>query len=149
MSSVERQPADRTDFEQHVAPGPCVLVVEDDDDSQYIYRVFLDHHGFRVVSAGTSHEAIRLAREVQPDVILMDVSIPGMDGWSTTRALKEEPRTASVPIIVITAHAFPQDEQRAGESGCDGFLSKPCELSRIKQEILRVLHDSEAEGRDA
>lgn len=121
------------------ANGPRVLIVEDDPDSQYIYRLYLDHHGFEVVSALTSDEAIRLAREAKPDVILMDVSIPGMDGWSTTKVLKQGADTSEVPIIIITAHAFPQDHVRAADVGCDGFLSKPCELGRLKEVILEVI----------
>lgn len=141
MNPVPQPAASLPDDATSGDSAPRVLIVEDDSDSQYIYRIFLDHHGFQVLSAGTSQEGVRLARESKPDVILMDVSIPGMDGWTTTRLLKREPDTSSIPVIVITAHAFPEDRERAREAGCDGFLSKPCELARIKEEILRVLND--------
>lgn len=148
MNSVPQPAADLPDEVTGGDSAPRVLIVEDDSDSQYIYRIFLDHHGFRVLSAGTSQEGVRLAREGDPDVILMDVSIPGMDGWTTTRMLKREPATSSIPVIVITAHAFPEDRERARDAGCDGFLSKPCELARIKEEILRVLDDRRTAAAD-
>lgn len=146
MNSVDQQlPSahDDGDANQNQA-GPRVLIVEDDPDSQYIYRLYLEHHGFEVISALTSAEAIRLASEATPDVILMDISIPGMDGWSTTKVLKQGADTSEVPIIIITAHAFPQDHVRAADVGCDGFLSKPCELGRLKEAILEVM-DAEAQ----
>lgn len=148
MNPVPQPAADLPDEAAGGDFPPRVLIVEDDSDSQYIYRIFLDHHGFEVLSAGTSQEGIRLARESKPDVILMDVSIPGMDGWTTTRLLKREPGTSSIPVIVITAHAFPEHRERAREAGCDGFLSKPCELARIKEEILRVLDDGPTAAAD-
>jgi two-component system, cell cycle response regulator DivK len=117
----------------------CVLIVEDDPNSQYVYGVFLEHKGFRVLSAGTGDEGVRLAREERPDVILMDISIPGLDGWSATEALKAEPGTASIPVIAITAHAFPEDRERARTVGCDGFLTKPCDPKQVVEEILRIM----------
>jgi two-component system, cell cycle response regulator DivK len=118
---------------------PCVLIVEDDPHSQYVYEVFLEHKGFRVVSAGTGHEGLRLARELRPDVILMDVSIPGMDGWSATKLLKAEEETAGIPVIAITAHAFSKNREKAREVGCDVFLPKPCHPTQVLAEILQVL----------
>ncbi len=116
-----------------------VLIVEDDPDSQYVYGLFLEHRGFEVISAGTGEEGIRLAREENPDVVLMDISIPTMDGWTATRILKGDPATRSIPIIAITAHAFPEDREKAQEVECDGFLTKPCDPKDVLAEILRVL----------
>jgi CheY-like chemotaxis protein len=119
--------------------GKVVLLVEDDEDSQYVYRVILENHGFEVATADSGHEGLRLARERRPNVIIMDVSIPGIDGWTLTERLKRDPETAQIPVIVVTAHAFPEDRRRAEGIGCEGFLTKPCEPRRVLEEVCRVV----------
>lgn len=115
-----------------------ILIVEDDEDSRYVYQLILEANGFEVLTAASGTEGLRLAREHKPAAVLMDISIPGMDGWTVTRALKEDPSTASLPVIVITAHAFPEDREMAEEVGCDGFLTKPCEPRLVLEEVWRV-----------
>ena len=115
-----------------------ILIVEDDEDSRYVYQLILEANGFEVLSASSGTEGLRLARERRPSAVLMDISIPGMDGWTVTRALKEDPSTASMPVIVITAHAFPEDREMAEEVGSDGFLTKPCEPRLVLEEVWRV-----------
>ena len=115
-----------------------ILIVEDDEDTQYVYRLILEANGFEVLTAASGTDGLRLAREELPSAVLMDVSIPGMDGWTVTRLLKEEEATAALPVIVITAHAFPEDRKRAEEAGCDGFLTKPCEPRVVLEEVWRV-----------
>jgi two-component system, cell cycle response regulator DivK len=119
--------------------GGVVLVVEDDEDSQFVYRVVLERHGFEVASAYTGFEGLRLAYARRPKAIVMDVSIAGIDGWTLTKRLKSDPEMADIPVIVITAHAFPEDRGRARQVGCDGFLTKPCEPSRVLDEVVRVV----------
>jgi two-component system cell cycle response regulator DivK len=116
-----------------------ILIVEDDEDSRYVYGIVLEDHGFSVAMARSGDEGLRLARETRPHAILMDVSIPGMDGWTVTQRLKADPETRDIPVIIITAHAFPEDVARARQVGCDSFLTKPCEPRRVLEEVLKVL----------
>lgn len=116
-----------------------VLIVEDDDDSRFVYSAILTNSGFEVTTAISGDEGLALARKIGPRVILMDVSIPGMDGWTVTEHLKNAPATSEIPVIIITAHAFPEDLRRAESVGCDGFLTKPCEPRRVLDEVVRLL----------
>ena len=118
-----------------------ILIVEDDEDTQYVYRLILEANGFDVLAATSGTDGLRLAREEHPSAVLMDVSIPGMDGWTVTRILKQEKATAELPVIVITAHAFPEDREMAEHVGCDGFLTKPCEPRLVLEEVWRVTGD--------
>lgn len=118
-----------------------ILIVEDDEDTQYVYRLILEANGFDVLTATSGTDGLRLAREEHPTAVLMDVSIPGMDGWTVTRILKGDKATAELPVIVITAHAFPEDRERAERVGCNGFLTKPCEPRIVLQEVWRVTSD--------
>jgi CheY-like chemotaxis protein len=115
------------------------LIVEDDDDSRYMYGLILEDSGFEVITATSGHEGLRLARDVHPDVILMDVSIPKLDGWSVTTLLKDDPATSAIPVIIITAHAFPEDWERADRVRCDAFLTKPCEPPDVLDQVLRLV----------
>lgn len=121
---------------------PRVLIVEDDEDSRYVYTLILEANGFEVVTATSGVEGLALARETHPDAILMDVSIPETDGWTVTETLKGDAATRPIPIIVITAHAFPEDHERAEQVGCDAFLTKPCEPRQVLEEVQRVLRQS-------
>jgi CheY-like chemotaxis protein len=118
---------------------PTVLLVEDNEDNRNIYRIILEHAGYRVVEAEDGEEGIRLARELGPDLILMDISIPKIDGWEATRILKADERTRSIPVIALTAHAMVSDRARAQEVGCDGYLAKPVEPRRVMEEVQRLL----------
>lgn len=116
-----------------------VLLVEDNSDNQAIYRVILEHSGFEVLQAWDGEEGVSLARQQSPDVILMDVSIPKLDGLQATRILKADAATARIPIIALTAHAQKEDQDWAFAAGCDGYLSKPVEPKRVAEEVRRVL----------
>ncbi|HEX8830299.1 MAG TPA: response regulator [Longimicrobium sp.] len=116
-----------------------ILLVEDNPDNRTIYGTILRHFGYEVAEAETGEDGIRLARELHPALILMDVAMPGMDGWEATRILKGDADTASIPIIALTAHAMSEDRKRAEEVGCDGYLSKPVEPRRVVQEVERLL----------
>lgn len=123
------------------APGarPLVLVVEDDPDSRAIYRMILRASGYAVVETGNGTEGLRLACACEPDLVLLDLEVPGTDGWIVTRVLREREETATIPVVVLTAHVLPEHETRAREAGCSAFLSKPIAPREIVEEIRRIL----------
>jgi CheY-like chemotaxis protein len=116
-----------------------VLIVDDDDDSRSICRTLLEHHGYRILEAGDGTEALRLARRETPALVLMDVTLPGLDGWTATRALKADPLTAEIRVVMLTARVSDADRLRGQEVGCDGYLMKPCSPLMILQEVSRLL----------
>lgn len=116
-----------------------VLLVEDNEDNRTVYRTILEHFGYRVIEARNGEEGIQLARSERPDLILMDISIPVIDGWEATRILKSDPETATIPIVALTAHALASDRLKAQEVGCDGYLAKPCEPRRVVAEVERLI----------
>ena len=119
-----------------------ILLVEDHEDNRIVYSTILEHFGYRVLLAGDGAEGVRMARESSPDLVLMDVSIPVMDGWQATATLKADPATARIPVIALTAHALPADRERAQEVGCDGYLAKPVEPRRVLAEVRRFLGET-------
>ncbi len=121
-----------------------ILLVEDNEDNQTVYRTILEHVGYEVIEAMDGETGVRLARERKPDLILMDVSIPIMDGWEATRILKGDDTTRAIPIIALTAHALASDRARAKEVGCDGYLAKPVEPRRVVEEVEKMLGEKAA-----
>jgi CheY-like chemotaxis protein len=121
-----------------------VLIVEDNEDNRIVYSTILRHHGFRVSEALDGEEGIAKARRERPDLILMDISIPLIDGWEVTRQLKAEEATRHIPVIALTAHAMPGDRARALEVGCDGYLAKPCEPRAVLAEVNRLIDAARA-----
>src|SRR5437868_11954731 len=119
--------------------GKMVLLVEDNEDNRIVYSTILKHYGYRVVEALNGEDGIAKARSEKPDVILMDISIPIIDGWEATQVLKHDPATREIPIIALTAHALASDREKAMEVGCDGYLAKPCEPRQVVSEVARVL----------
>jgi CheY-like chemotaxis protein len=103
-----------------------VLIVEDFEDARELYRDYLEFSGFAVETASNGREAIDLAARLQPDIILMDASMPVLDGWQATRELKAATTTRHIPVVALTAHAFDDARQQAKAAGCDGFITKPC-----------------------
>lgn len=116
-----------------------VLLVEDNQDNRTIYRTILEFVGYAVSEAVDGGDAIRQARETRPALILMDISIPVVDGWEATRILKADEQTRHIPIIALTAHALEADRAKAEEIGCDGYLAKPVEPRRVVEEVDRFL----------
>lgn len=116
-----------------------VLLVEDDEDTRYVYQLTLERVGFRVVTAVAGDEGVQAASRELPDLVLMDLSIPEMDGWTAIRRLKADERTQDIPVIVVTAHAFPEDRRMAEEVGCDGFMTKPCRPPELLKEVRRLV----------
>ena len=116
-----------------------VLIVDDDPDSRNICTLFLEHHGFRVLVAADGAEGVRRAREEAPDLVLMDVTLPVLDGWAATRRIKETPETATIPVVILTGHALERDREQARAAGGDGYLPKPCPPRRILEEVQRLI----------
>jgi two-component system, cell cycle response regulator DivK len=116
-----------------------ILLVEDIEENRDIYRIIFEHHGHEVFEAADGEAALREARERLPDLILMDISIPGIDGLEVTRRLKTDRVTRDIPVVALTAHAYPRDRVRAESVGCDGYLSKPLEPRELMKEMERFL----------
>ena len=115
-----------------------VLVVDDDRDARAMYRMYLRHVGCRVRTARDGHVAISKANAWTPDVIVMDLAMPRLDGWTASRWLKSSPATAHIPIIALSAASEAREDARA--AGCDGFLAKPCQPDLLWWEIRALLH---------
>ena len=118
---------------------PVILLAEDFEDARDLYRDYLEFSGFIVHTAGNGREAIDLAVVLQPDVILMDASMPVLDGWQATRELKRNPATRHIPVLALTAHAFDDARQQAAAVGCDGFVTKPCLPDDLVSRVREVL----------
>jgi CheY-like chemotaxis protein len=119
--------------------GRLVLLIEDNEDNRIVYSTILKHFGYDVSEALNGEEGVARARTQQPDLILMDISIPVIDGWEATHILKHDPTTKHIPIIALTAHALASDREKAMEVGCDGYLAKPCEPRAVVAEVQRFL----------
>ena len=116
-----------------------VLVVEDYQDAREMYAAYLQFSGFRVAEATNGLEAIELANALVPDIILMDLALPKMDGWEATRRLKAEEATRHIPVVALTGHALAGHADGAREAGCDSFVTKPCLPDELVAEIRRML----------
>ena len=116
-----------------------VLLVEDSEDTLAIYTLMLEHHGFRVLGATTGADGIAAARASRPDVIVMNLSLPGLDGLSAAHILKQDPTTAGIPIIACTAFIQEEGARPAKQAGCDSYLEKPCDPSRVLAEVERFM----------
>jgi CheY-like chemotaxis protein len=123
-----------------------VLLVEDNEDNRVVYATILQYYGYSVIEAVDGEEGVRLARDRQPDIILMDISIPLLDGWQATMRLKSDPATSSIPVIALTAHAMPEDREKSRRVGFDGYLAKPCEPRRVLEEVERFVRQTQAEA---
>jgi two-component system, cell cycle response regulator DivK len=121
------------------APPTLVLLVDDYPDNRDIYVQFLTYSGLRVEEAENGHQALDKAFALRPDVIVMDLSLPGLDGWEATRRLKAGAETREIPIIALTAFAMASDERMAREAGCDDFDTKPVDLPRLLEKVERWL----------
>jgi len=112
-----------------------ILVIEDNDLNRELVTDLLEANGFIVYQAREAEEGLRLAREYMPDLVLMDLSLPGMDGLAATRALREDPAIQHLTVIALTAHAMKGDDQIALHAGCDGYLTKPIDTRTFAGKI--------------
>jgi two-component system cell cycle response regulator DivK len=121
-----------------------VLLVEDQQDLRQLYAQQLTLSGFDVIEASNGAEAVAHTASHAPDVVLMDLSLPVMDGWEATRQLKSDDRTAHIPVVALTAHDGSGELQRATRAGCDWFVPKPCPPDALIAEVRRVLSSGHA-----
>jgi|SRR5450759_4306088 len=123
-----------------------ILVVDDNDAGLLLVRAVLELDGFRVDSAGSSEEVLERLNARVPDLILMDVQLPGQDGLSLTRQLKADPATATIPIVALTAHAMAGDREQALAAGCSGYISKPIDTRTLGAQVRQFLTEERLES---
>ena len=119
--------------------APLILVVDDYQDAREMYAEYLQFSGFRVAEARNGNEAVEQALALKPSLILMDLSLPGMDGWEATRRLKADSETKHIPIVALTGHALAGASEGAKRAGCDSFVTKPCLPDDLVVEVRRML----------
>jgi two-component system cell cycle response regulator DivK len=116
-----------------------VLIVEDNELNMKLFHDLLDAHGYRTLQTRNGMEALRLAREQRPDLILMDIQLPGIDGYEATRRIRKIPALAKVPIIAVTSYALSGDEAKTREAGCDGYVAKPFSPRQLLAKVREFL----------
>ena len=124
-------------------PGEKILIVEDDQVSQKMVRDALQAGGYETAEAESGEAALQKVAEDTPDLILMDIRLPGIDGLETTRRLKADPQTAAIPVVAVTAHAMPEDEAMIREAGCEAYMPKPLRFSLLMALVKNVLTGAE------
>ena len=121
-------------------PEPArILVVEDNEVNLMVFTDILSAAGYRVLAARTAEESFALAAAESPQLILMDIQLPGMDGLEAVKSLKANPATSAIPIVALTAHAMPSHRERALEAGCAGFIPKPIRSRNFREEVQGYL----------
>jgi two-component system cell cycle response regulator DivK len=118
---------------------PTILYVEDNEDNVYMLVRRLRRHGFEVVVAADGAQGVEAARRERPDLVLMDLGLPVLDGWEATRRLKEAVETRAIPVVALSAHAMAGERERALEAGCDDYDTKPVDLDRLLAKIRAQL----------
>ena len=121
-----------------------ILYVEDNEDNIYVVKNRLTRHGFTVLVAMDGAQGLAMAVAEKPDLILMDLSLPLMDGWEATRRLKGSPETRHIPVVALTSHAMAGDREKALAAGCDDYDTKPVELARLLEKIRALLPEGRA-----
>ena len=123
--------------------GELILVVEDNDLNLELTTDLLEAAGYVVCQVRTAEAAIQAARARRPRLILMDVSLPGMDGLEATRTLKRDPDTLQIPVVALTAHAMRGDEEKARAAGCSGYITKPIDTRKFAKTIASLIHSAD------
>jgi CheY-like chemotaxis protein len=116
-----------------------ILIVEDNEMNRDMLSRRLERKGFTIVMAVDGQQGIEMARSEKPDLVLMDMSLPVMDGWTATRTIKEDSELQTIPVIALTAHAMEGDREKAMAAGCDDYDTKPIELPRLLEKIGKFL----------
>jgi len=123
---------------------PKILLVEDNELNRDMLSRRLVKYGYEIAIAVNGEESVRLAQELRPDLILMDMSLPVMDGWQAASLIKSDPDVRHIPIIALTAHAMGEDRQKALNAGCDEYDTKPIDLTRLLDKIRLFINNEEA-----
>ena len=121
------------------AASPLVLIAEDNSDTRFLYAAYFLLQGWKVQAAEDGEVALTRAIESRPDIIVMDLHMPHLDGWKATRRLKKDRRTAHIPVVACTAHAFGRPVEDALDAGCDAYIVKPCLPEDLFREVRAVL----------
>ncbi len=125
-------------------PPKLVLVVEDNEKNLKLVRDILQYRGYRTVEARTAEEGIELARAHVPDLVLMDIRLPGMDGMAALEVLRGEPRTAGIPVVAVTASVMPEERDRFRAAGFDGFIEKPIDVRAFPAQVASFIDSAKA-----
>ncbi len=142
------QPTEADVSENATSPSKRrVLVVDDFDDAREMYAEYLEFAGFQVETARNGAEAVEKAQDASPDIILMDLSLPVMDGWEATRLIKQDARTRDIPVMALTGHVLAVSENHAKEAGADEFVAKPCLPQDLENKIRNMLKPSKAKDK--
>ena len=120
-----------------------ILVVEDNNRNRRLLKILLESRGYEVIEAVTGEEAMRYLSDSKPDLILMDIQLPNVDGLELTRDIKSNPQTADIPIVAVTAYAMKGDRERILEAGCDGYISKPIDTRKLILLVTETLKNSD------
>ena len=129
---------------RHAAPTRTVLIVEDHRDQREMYADYFTARGFRALTATDGASAVAAAHREKPDVIVMDLGLPHVDGWEAMRRLKKSPATTAIPIVACTAHVLGSSCERAVDAGCNAYLTKPCLPVELFAQVKRVLRQHRA-----
>jgi len=116
-----------------------ILLVEDDADNQGMVRFLLERAGYEVITANNGREGLAAIQEALPDLILLDLSLPDVDGWQLAQKLKSEADTRPIPLLALTAHTLPGDRRKALSAGCDGYIAKPLKIATFVQDLEKYL----------
>lgn len=127
--------------------GQTILVVEDNEDSRSLIAKVLARAGYGIIETESGEEAVSLARAVHPDLILMDLSLVGIDGLTATGLLKKDPVTRDVPVVALTAYAMEGDRERILGAGCDGYISKPVDVRKLPDMIATYLKGAQIDAK--
>ncbi|AGC41861.1 response regulator [Myxococcus stipitatus DSM 14675] len=141
-NSVDEAQALATPARAEAGDRARVLVVDDFDDAREMYAEYLEFVGFDVVTARDGLEAVQKAQEGTPDIILMDLSLPILDGWEATRRIKQDSRTRDIPVMALTGHVLAGNAENAKEAGADEFVAKPCLPQDLESKIRNMLKSS-------
>ena len=123
-----------------------ILIAEDNATNRELFRELLEARGYTVVEACDGPEALRMIEQAQPDILLLDIGMPVLDGFAVVRAIRENPRVAALPVLAVTAYAMQGDRERILSSGFDGYLSKPINAKSLAEELERLLSERDAQN---
>jgi two-component system, cell cycle response regulator DivK len=122
--------------------GELILIIEDNEKNRKLVRDVLAFHGYRLAEAETGEDGVRLARELHPDLVLMDIQLPGIDGIAALGQLRSDPTTHAIPVLAVTASAMTQDRQKIMAAGFDGYQSKPIRVREFLEAVRQTLERS-------